>query len=142
MLFSVEPCSIKYIYQVWMHGNWQLLVITRFVLFIYFCLFLHSNWQSCFQAKADGFLPGGASLHSCMTPHGPDTTTYEVTKFTASDDSLIGEVGFEGKGKVTNNLLFGVSIILHEKKSFTLSIPFQTWRNLKQKKLFKVKQKS
>lgn len=41
-----------------------------------------------------------------MTPHGPDTTTYEVTKFTASDDSLIGEVGFEGKGKVTNNLLF------------------------------------
>lgn len=31
------------------------------------------------QAKADGFLPGGASLHSCMTPHGPDTKTYEAT---------------------------------------------------------------
>ena len=31
-----------------------------------------------FQAKADGFLPGGASLHSCMIPHGPDTKTYEV----------------------------------------------------------------
>ena len=31
-----------------------------------------------FQAKADGFVPGGASLHSCMTPHGPDTKTYEV----------------------------------------------------------------
>lgn len=31
-----------------------------------------------FQAKADGFLPGGASLHSCMTPHGPDTKTFEV----------------------------------------------------------------
>lgn len=31
-----------------------------------------------FQAKADGFLPGGASLHSCMTPHGPDTKSYEV----------------------------------------------------------------
>lgn len=30
------------------------------------------------QAKADGFLPGGASLHSCMTPHGPDTKTFEV----------------------------------------------------------------
>ncbi|MBA0705456.1 hypothetical protein Golax_017647, partial [Gossypium laxum] len=30
-------------------------------------------------AKADGFLPGGASLHSCMTPHGPDTKTYEAT---------------------------------------------------------------
>ena len=31
-----------------------------------------------YQAKADGFLPGGASLHSCMTPHGPDTKTFEV----------------------------------------------------------------
>ena len=26
-----------------------------------------------FLAKADGFLPGGASFHNCMTPHGPDT---------------------------------------------------------------------
>ncbi|GJN29965.1 hypothetical protein PR202_gb18235 [Eleusine coracana subsp. coracana] len=32
-----------------------------------------------YEAKADGFLPGGASLHSCMTPHGPDTKTYEAT---------------------------------------------------------------
>ncbi len=24
-----------------------------------------------------GFLPGGASLHLCMTPHGPDTQTFE-----------------------------------------------------------------
>lgn len=31
-----------------------------------------------FQAKANGFVPGGASLHSCMTPHGPDTKSYEV----------------------------------------------------------------
>ncbi|KAL6196585.1 hypothetical protein ACLB2K_032199 [Fragaria x ananassa] len=31
-----------------------------------------------YEAKADGFLPGGASLHSCMTPHGPDTKTYEL----------------------------------------------------------------
>ncbi|XP_048235342.1 homogentisate 1,2-dioxygenase isoform X2 [Ricinus communis] len=30
-----------------------------------------------YEAKADGFVPGGASLHSCMTPHGPDTKTYE-----------------------------------------------------------------
>ncbi|XP_072978863.1 homogentisate 1,2-dioxygenase [Typha angustifolia] len=32
-----------------------------------------------YEAKAEGFLPGGASLHSCMTPHGPDTRTYEGT---------------------------------------------------------------
>nr|GMD45197.1 putative pentatricopeptide repeat-containing protein At5g09950 [Ipomoea batatas] len=31
------------------------------------------------EAKADGFLQGGAGLHSCTTPHGPDTKTYEKT---------------------------------------------------------------
>lgn len=30
-----------------------------------------------YEAKKDGFLPGGASLHLCMTPHGPDTTTFQ-----------------------------------------------------------------
>ncbi|KAL0906196.1 hypothetical protein M5K25_024670 [Dendrobium thyrsiflorum] len=30
-----------------------------------------------FKAKAEGFLPGGATIHACMTPHGPDNTTYE-----------------------------------------------------------------
>lgn len=29
-----------------------------------------------YDAK-EGFVPGGASLHSCMTPHGPDKTTWE-----------------------------------------------------------------
>jgi homogentisate 1,2-dioxygenase len=33
--------------------------------------------RGVYDAKADGFLPGGASLHICMTPHGPDTTTFE-----------------------------------------------------------------
>lgn len=28
-----------------------------------------------YDAKADGFLPGGASLHNCMTGHGPDAET-------------------------------------------------------------------
>jgi len=30
-----------------------------------------------YEAKKDGFCMGGASLHSCMTPHGPDTKTFE-----------------------------------------------------------------
>lgn len=38
-----------------------------------------------YEAKFDGFLPGGASLHSCMTPHGPDTKTYEATVACGSD---------------------------------------------------------
>jgi len=31
-----------------------------------------------YEAKKEGFLPGGASLHSCMSPHGPDVKTFEA----------------------------------------------------------------
>lgn len=30
-----------------------------------------------YDAKAEGFLPGGVSLHNCMSPHGPDAETFE-----------------------------------------------------------------
>ncbi|KAF9583943.1 hypothetical protein BGW38_008048 [Lunasporangiospora selenospora] len=30
-----------------------------------------------YEAKQGGFVPGGASLHSMMTPHGPDAPTFE-----------------------------------------------------------------
>ena len=30
-----------------------------------------------YDAKAEGFLPGGCSLHNCMSGHGPDAETYE-----------------------------------------------------------------
>jgi homogentisate 1,2-dioxygenase len=30
-----------------------------------------------YDAKAEGFVPGGASLHNCMSGHGPDTQTYQ-----------------------------------------------------------------
>jgi len=30
-----------------------------------------------YDAKAEGFLPGGASLHNMMTGHGPDAATFE-----------------------------------------------------------------
>ncbi len=36
-----------------------------------------------YDAKAEGFLPGGASLHNSMTGHGPDTATFE--KASAAD---------------------------------------------------------
>ncbi len=29
-----------------------------------------------YDAKAEGFAPGGASLHNCMSGHGPDAATY------------------------------------------------------------------
>ena len=30
-----------------------------------------------YEAKEGGFMPGGASLHSMMTPHGPDMPAFE-----------------------------------------------------------------
>ncbi len=30
-----------------------------------------------YDAKAEGFTPGGASLHNCMSGHGPDAATFE-----------------------------------------------------------------
>jgi len=33
--------------------------------------------HGAYDAKAEGFVPGGASLHNCMTGHGPDAATFE-----------------------------------------------------------------
>ena len=30
-----------------------------------------------YEAKEEGFCPGGATLHSMMTPHGPDADCFE-----------------------------------------------------------------
>jgi homogentisate 1,2-dioxygenase len=30
-----------------------------------------------YEGKIGGFVPGGFSLHACMTPHGPDRATYQ-----------------------------------------------------------------
>jgi len=34
--------------------------------------------HGAYDAKAGGFAPGGASLHNCMSGHGPDKATYEA----------------------------------------------------------------
>jgi homogentisate 1,2-dioxygenase len=33
--------------------------------------------RGAYDAKAEGFAPGGGSLHSCMSGHGPDAATFE-----------------------------------------------------------------
>ncbi|MCB9073651.1 MAG: homogentisate 1,2-dioxygenase [Bdellovibrionaceae bacterium] len=33
--------------------------------------------QGVYDAKKEGFLPGGMSLHNCMVPHGPDAETFQ-----------------------------------------------------------------
>ena len=44
-----------------------------------------------YDAKAEGFVPGGASLHNCMSGHGPDADTFE--KASHSDTSKPHKVG-------------------------------------------------
>jgi len=52
------------------------------------------NIKGRYDAKPDGFLPGGASLHSCMIAHGPDASTFKAATSSESkpvympDDSL------------------------------------------------------
>jgi homogentisate 1,2-dioxygenase len=41
--------------------------------------------HGAYDAKAEGFAPGGASLHNCMSGHGPDAETF--AKASASDTS-------------------------------------------------------
>eukprot|EP00850_Spirogloea_muscicola_P007023 SM000034S12777 [mRNA] locus=s34:704050:707410:+ [translate_table: standard] len=45
--------------------------------------------RGVYEAKAEGFLPGGASLHSCMTPHGPDTQTFETAVASAGESKPV-----------------------------------------------------
>ena len=33
--------------------------------------------EGAYDAKAEGFVPGGASLHNCMSGHGPDAETFD-----------------------------------------------------------------
>jgi homogentisate 1,2-dioxygenase len=33
-----------------------------------------------YDAKEEGFTPGGASLHNCMSPHGPDAEAFEKAR--------------------------------------------------------------
>ena len=43
--------------------------------------------EGAYDAKAEGFTPGGASLHNCMAGHGPDAATFEA----ASNAKLVPE---------------------------------------------------
>jgi homogentisate 1,2-dioxygenase len=44
-----------------------------------------------YDAKAEGFLPGGASLHNCMSGHGPDATSFERASNAELKQQFIGE---------------------------------------------------
>jgi homogentisate 1,2-dioxygenase len=52
--------------------------------------------HGAYDAKAGGFVPGGASLHNCMSGHGPDAASFD--KASASDttkpDHIVDTMAF------------------------------------------------
>jgi homogentisate 1,2-dioxygenase len=44
-----------------------------------------------YDAKAEGFVPGGASLHNCMSAHGPDAATFEAASNAELKPQYIGD---------------------------------------------------
>lgn len=47
--------------------------------------------HGAYDAKAEGFEPGGASLHNCMTPHGPDADTHRKASEATLEPRYIGD---------------------------------------------------
>ena len=80
-----------------------------------------------YDAKAEGFIPGSASLHSCMQGHGPDAETFKR----ATDASLKPHYLAE-----TLAFMFETQLVLHPTR-FAMETEllqreyFQVWQALK-----------
>ncbi len=84
--------------------------------------------HGAYDAKADGFSPGGASLHNCMSGHGPDTQTFEKASNadTGKPDYIVDTMAF----------MFETPAIIHPTR-FALESSalqaeyFECWQGLK-----------
>jgi homogentisate 1,2-dioxygenase len=52
--------------------------------------------DGAYDAKAGGFVPGGASLHNCMSGHGPDVASFDKASSadTSRPDHIVGTMAF------------------------------------------------
>ena len=86
-----------------------------------------------YEAKQDGFLPGGASLHSTMSAHGPDSQTYysavaaELKPVKTGQDSLA--FMFE------SSLMLGVTEWALQEAGTLQQDYYQAWQELKAVKI-------
>jgi homogentisate 1,2-dioxygenase len=82
-----------------------------------------------YDAKAEGFVPGGASLHNCMSGHGPDAATVQ----TASEADL--KPVYQGE---TLAFMFETRFALHPTK-FAMESPVRQrdyqdcWKDLRKR---------
>jgi homogentisate 1,2-dioxygenase len=84
--------------------------------------------HGAYDAKAEGFVPGGASLHNCMSGHGPDADTFAKASQadTSKPDYLHDTMAF----------MFETPAILHPTRyaletSQLQSDYFECWQGLK-----------
>ncbi len=85
-----------------------------------------------YDAKSDGFAPGGASLHNCMSSHGPDADTFE--KATDAEDTPTKQTGtlafmFESS-KVWTPTDWALETPLLQKDYMKCWQPLKEWFNL------------
>jgi homogentisate 1,2-dioxygenase len=84
--------------------------------------------QGVYDAKSDGFLPGGASLHNCMSAHGPDAATFERATHadTSRPEQIVNTMAF----------MFESRHVIHPTR-YALESPqrqrdyFECWQGLK-----------
>jgi homogentisate 1,2-dioxygenase len=82
-----------------------------------------------YDAKAEGFVPGSASLHCCMQGHGPDAETFERAESAELKPHYLGG---------TLAFMFETQLVLHPTR-FALETDclqhdyFQVWQTLKKR---------
>ncbi|EGG16463.1 homogentisate 1,2-dioxygenase [Cavenderia fasciculata] len=82
--------------------------------------------RGVYEAKKEGFLPGGGSLHSCMTPHGPDTDTFNAAIKAELKPAKIPDVALAFMFE--SSLIFGISD--YANKNFIDDDYWKCWQGL------------
>jgi homogentisate 1,2-dioxygenase len=80
-----------------------------------------------YDAKAEGFAPGGGSLHNCMSGHGPDAATFDAASTASLEPRFLGD---------TLAFMFETRFVIRPTK-FALETPllqrdyWQCWKGLR-----------
>ncbi|XP_064404429.1 homogentisate 1,2-dioxygenase-like [Halichondria panicea] len=81
-----------------------------------------------YEAKQEGFMPGGATLHSMMTPHGPDADAFSK----ASSAAPLSPVKLEGTQAFMFESMFSMCVTEWGEKSCLTLDPsyYKCWQGL------------
>lgn len=83
--------------------------------------------RGVYEAKEGGFRPGGASLHSMMTPHGPDAACFER----ASNAALKPERIADGTMAFMFETMMGMTVTEWAGRENLDADYYKEWRPLK-----------